>query len=66
LFPFERKATAVNFIILVSKFFTIGAAFANELPEPMPLVLIGGLCLLSLLLSLVFPTKQELDSMKEK
>ena len=43
IFPFKKKATAINIIILVSKSFTIGAPFVNELDEPIPIYVIIGL-----------------------
>lgn len=63
LFPFEKKATAINFIMLGGKFFTIGASFANELPEPMPIVFVSGLAFLGLLMSFAYPTKEQLSAL---
>lgn len=57
IFPFERKATAINIIIFISKIFTIGASFVNELNEPLPIVFIIVLAFLGLLLINFFPTR---------
>lgn len=61
LLPFNKKATGVNIIILVSKSITIGAPFVNELEEPIPIVVIIVLALLSLLIVSFFKSKDELD-----
>jgi hypothetical protein len=49
----------------VSKTFTIGAPFANELEEPIPIYIIIGLAILSILISLLTKSKSELDKMKK-
>jgi len=59
--PFNKKATAVNIIILVSKSITIGAPFVNELEEPIPIVVIIVLAVLSLIIVYFFKSKDELD-----
>lgn len=61
IFPFKKKATAINIIILVSKSFTIGAPFVNELDEPIPIYVIIGLSVLSIIIVLFFKSKSELD-----
>jgi len=43
ILPFNKRATSINIIILVSKSVTIGAPFANEEEEPIPIVIILGL-----------------------
>ena len=43
IFPFSRKASAINVIVLISKTLTIAAPFVNELDEPIPIVVIIGL-----------------------
>ena len=50
----------MNIIMLVGKFFSIGASFANELPEPQPLLVLTFLTIAGLLLSFLFPTKEQL------
>jgi len=59
IFPFEKKATAINIILFVSKIFTIGAAFVNELNEPIPIIFIIVLACAGLLLIALFPTREE-------
>ena len=51
--------------MLVSKSFTIGAPFANELDEPIPIYIIISLSILSILLVLLTKSKSELDKMKK-
>ena len=63
LFPFAQKSTATNVIVLVSKFFTIGVSFVNEMPEPYPIGVIVCLSLIACAISLGFPTKEELEEM---
>ena len=63
LFPFAQKSTATNVIVLVSKFFTIGVSFVNEMPEPYPIGVIVCLSLIACAISLGFPTKDELNKM---
>ena len=63
MFPFAQKSTATNAIILVSKFFTIGVSFVNEMPEPYPIGVIVCLSLIACSITLGFPSKQELDQM---
>ena len=65
MLPFNKKATAINIIILVSKTITIGAPFVNELEEPIPIVVIIVLALLSLLIVSFFKSKDELDQMQK-
>lgn len=65
IFPFKKKATAINIIILVSKLFTIGAPFVNELDEPIPIYVLIGLAVLSIILVLFFKSKSELDKMQK-
>lgn len=65
VFPFSKKATAINIIILVSKTATITAPFVNELEEPIPIYVILAVCLLSILLVLFFPSKAELDKLEK-
>lgn len=62
--PFNKKATAINIIILVSKTITIGAPFVNELEEPIPIVVIIVLAVLSILIVSFFKSKEELDQMQ--
>ena len=61
MFPFARKGTAINVIILISKTATIGAPFVNELEEPIPIVFIMVLAVFSIVLALFFKSKEELD-----
>lgn len=61
MLPFKRKATAINIIILVSKMMTIGAPFVNELDEPIPIVVIFVISILSILIVSFFKGKNELD-----
>lgn len=65
LLPFNKKATAINIIILVSKTITIGAPFVNELEEPIPIVVIIVLAVLSILIVSFFKSKDELDKMEK-
>lgn len=65
VFPFSKKATAINIIILVSKTVTISAPFVNELDEPIPIYVIISVCVLSLIIVLFFPSKAELDKMQK-
>lgn len=64
IFPFEKKATAINFIIFISKVFTVGASFVNELNEPLPIIFIIVLAFLGLLLIGFFPTREEQKKME--
>ena len=63
--PFSKKATATNIIILISKTLTIGAPFVNELEEPIPIVVIIVLAILSILIVSFFKSKEELDKMQK-
>lgn len=63
--PFNKKATAINIIILVSKTITIGAPFVNELEEPIPIIVIIVLAVLSILIVSFFKSKEELDQMQK-
>ena len=63
IFPFEKKGTATNIIILVSKFFTIGVSFVNEMNEPIPILIVLLLGLASVFMSFAFPSKEALDQM---
>lgn len=63
IFPFKRKATAINFIILLSKFCTIGVSFVNEMEEPIPIVVLIVLAVIGYFLTLGYPTKEEHDLM---
>lgn len=63
--PFSKKATATNIIILVSKSFTIGAPFVNELEEPIPIVVIIVLSIMSIVIVSFFKSKEELDQMQK-
>ena len=65
MFPFNKKATAINIIILVSKAATIGAPFVNELDEPIPMVVILVIAFLSLIIVLFFPSLDELNQMQK-
>lgn len=65
VFPFSRKATAINIIILVSKTVTIGAPFVNELDEPIPIVVLIGLAVASIIIVLFFKSKDDLDAMQK-
>ena len=66
IFPFKRKATAINVIILLSKFFTIGVSFVNEMYEPIPILVLVVLSIIGLSLTLAFPTKVEHDLMNKE
>ena len=63
IFPFSKRATAINIIILISKALTIAAPFVNELDEPIPVIVIGIVAVFTLCLVFFFPSKAELDSM---
>jgi len=63
IFPFSKKATAVNCVVLVSKFFSIGVSFVNEMAEPIPIAFIVFLSCLALMIALTFPKKDYLDQM---
>jgi len=65
IFPFKKKATGINVIILISKIFTIGAPFVNELDEPIPIYVLIGLSVLSIIIVLFFKSKTELDKMQK-
>jgi hypothetical protein len=45
-------------MVLVGKIFTTGASFANELPEPQPLIVLIVATMLWFGLSFLFPTKE--------
>lgn len=66
IFPFSKKATAVNCVVLVSKFFSIGVAFVNEMAEPIPIAVIICLSCFALLVAFTFPKKDFLDKMTEE
>lgn len=51
-------------IIFISKVFTIGASFVNELNEPVPIIFIIVLAFLGVILISWFPTKEELKRME--
>lgn len=61
IFPFSKKATAVNCVVLVSKFFSIGVAFVNEMQEPIPILVIVCMSCVALMISFAFPKKSTLD-----
>jgi short subunit fatty acids transporter len=63
--PFNKKATGINIIVLVSKSITIGAPFVNELEEPIPIIVIIVLAILSIAIVMFFKSKEELDQMKK-
>jgi hypothetical protein len=63
--PFSKKATATNIIVLVSKTLTIGAPFVNELEEPIPIVVILVLAIISIVIANFFKSKEELDEMQK-
>ena len=63
--PFSKKATATNIIILISKSITIGAPFVNELEEPIPIVVIIVLSIMSIVIVSFFKSKEELDQMQK-
>ena len=63
--PFNKKATGINIIVLVSKSCTIGAPFVNEFEEPIPIIVIIGLAILSIIIVSFFKSKDELDQMKK-
>ena len=65
IFPFAKKATAINIVVLVSKCATVGAPFVNEEEEPIPIVVIIGLSVASIILVLFMPWKSELDQMQK-
>ena len=65
LFPFGRKSTAINIIVLVSKSCTIGAPFVNEMEEPIPIVVIIGLQLITILIMMFTKSKEDLDKMQK-
>lgn len=48
---------------MVSKIFTIGVSFVNEMEEPIPIVVLIVLSLLGLALTFAFPTKKDHDLM---
>ena len=63
--PFSKKATATNIIILISKSITIGAPFVIELEEPIPIVVIIVLSIMSIVIVSFFKSKEELDQMQK-
>jgi len=63
IFPFSKKATAINAVVLVSKFFSIGVSFVNEMQEPIPIAFIVFLSCLALMIGIAFPKKEHLDQM---
>jgi uncharacterized membrane protein YhhN len=63
IFPFSKKVTAVNCVVLVSKFFSIAVSFVNEMAEPIPIAVIIFMSCLALTLAFAFPTKETLDKM---
>ena len=65
MLPFNKKATGINIIVLVSKSITIGAPFVNEFEEPIPIIVIIGLAILSIIIVSFFKSKDELDQMKK-
>jgi len=65
VFPFARKASAVNVIVLVSKTVSIGAPFVNESEEPIPIVVIALSALLSIIIAYFYDSKEDLDKMQK-
>ena len=65
LIPFERKGFAAQIDLLVSKTFSIGAPIVNEMDEPIPIIVIIFLTVVSIVAILFFPSKEELDKMKK-
>ena len=53
-------------MVLVSKFFSIGVAFVNEMPEPIPILVVACLSGAALLIVFFFPTKEVLDQMTQE
>lgn len=53
----------MNCVVLVSKFFSVGVAFVNEMSEPIPIGVIACLSCVALLLAFNFPKKSYLDHM---
>ena len=58
IFPFGQKSTAINIVILISKAFTIGSPFVNELDEPIPIVVIIALQVLAAIIMLFTKSKE--------
>ena len=52
--------------MLISKFFTIGVSFVNELEEPFPIVILIGVCIVNYFAGFLFPTKEELDQITKE
>lgn len=50
-------------VVLVSKFFSIGVAFVNQMAEPIPIAVIIFLSCLALMIAFTFPKKEVLDKM---
>ena len=65
IFPFSKKATAINIIVLVSKAATIAAPFVNEADEPIPMVVLLVIAIFSLIIVFFFQSKEDLDKMKK-
>lgn len=66
IFPFEKKATAINIIMFLSKIFTILSSFVNELNEPIPILFIIVLALTGLFLIAMFPTREQQREMENQ
>jgi hypothetical protein len=63
IFPFSKKASAINIIIFASKTASIGAPFVNEADEPIPIIVIIVLSIVTIGLAMFYKSKEELDSM---
>ena len=63
IFPFSTKASAINIIIFASKSASIGAPFVNEADEPIPIIVIVVLSIITIALAAFYKSKEELDSM---
>ena len=48
----------MNVIILVSKFFTIGVPFVNEMNEPIPIIVIIAMSFFGFILTFLYPSKE--------
>lgn len=65
IFPFKRRATSCNIIIMVSKALSIGAPFVNEEEEPIPLLVVLGVQFVIFVVIFFFPSKAKLDQMQK-
>jgi len=65
IFPFNKRATSINIVILVSKSITVAAPFVNEMEEPIPVIVILCISIFILIIIFFFKSKSELDAMEK-